>query len=96
VVRRYRHHRDHAGPSKLTEDKVREITLKNGKTFADLVHNADWVGYGGVQTPTTGWDRLDPETQPAEIVRKYSKTLVECIDRSSIDAANATDPDTEE
>jgi len=35
-------------------------------------------------------------TQPSELLRKYSKTLDESVDRGSIDAANAPDSDTEE
>jgi len=81
---------------KVTEDDINKICLKNGDVFAELVHNPAWIGYGGIRTPTTGWDPLDTATQPSELLRKYSKTLDECIDRGSIDSVNAPDSDTEE
>ena len=80
---------------KVTEDDINKICLKNGNVFAELVHDPAWIGYGCIRTPTTGWDPLDPATQPSELLRKYSKTLDECIDRGSIDSANAPDSDTE-
>ena len=82
--------------SKVTEDVINKICLKNGDVFAELVHDPAWIGYGDIHTPTTGWDPLDPATQPSEILRKYSKTMDECVNRGSIDAANAPDSDTEE
>jgi len=81
---------------KVTEDDITKICLKNGDVFAELVHDPAWIGYGDIRTPNTGWDPLDPATQPSEILRKYSKTLDECVDRGAIDAANAPDSDTEE
>ena len=76
---------------KATEDYITKICLDNGNVFAELVHDPAWVGYGGIHTPTTGWDPLDPATQPAEILRKYSKTLEECVDRDTIKKANGPD-----
>ena len=81
---------------KATDDDITKICLKNGDVFAELVHDPAWIGYGGIHTPTSGWDPLDLATQPSEILRKYSKTLDECVDRGAIDAANAPDSDTEE
>ena len=81
---------------KVTEDDINKICLKNGDVFAELVHDPAWIGYGGIRTPTTGWDPLDPATQPSELLRKYSKTLDEGIDRDSIDSVNAPDLDTQE
>ena len=76
---------------KVTEDDITKICLKNGDVFAELVHNPAWIGYGGIHTPTTGWDPLDPATQPAELLRKYSKTLNECVDSDTINKANGPD-----
>jgi len=81
---------------KVTDDDITKICLNNGDVFAELVHDPAWIGYGGIHTPTNGWDPLDPATQPSELLRKYSKTLDECVDRGAIDAANAPDSDTEE
>jgi len=78
---------------KATEDDITKICLENGNVFAELVHDPAWVGYGGIHTPTTGWDPLDPATQPAEILRRYSKTLEECVHRDTINEANPDDAD---
>jgi len=76
---------------KATGDDITKICLENGTVFAELVHDPAWVGYGGIKTPTTGWDPLDPDTQPDEILRKYSKTLEECVHRETINEANPDD-----
>jgi hypothetical protein len=73
---------------KVNDDYINKICLENGKVFAELVHDPAWVGYGGIKTPTNGWDPLDPATQPAELLRKYSKTLDECVDSDTINKAN--------
>jgi len=73
---------------KVNDDDITKICLENGKVFAELVHDPAWVGYGGIETPTTGWDPLDPDTQPDELLRKYSKTLLECVDIDTINKAN--------
>jgi len=75
----------------VTDDYITKICLENGDVFAELVHDPAWVGYGGIHTPTTGWDPLDPATQPAELLRKYSKTLNECVDSDTINKANGPD-----
>jgi len=76
---------------KATDNDITKICLNNGNVFAELVHDPAWVGYGGIHTPTTGWDPLDPATQPAEILRRYSKTLEECVHRDTINEANPDD-----
>jgi hypothetical protein len=80
---------------KLTEEDIRGITLKNGTSFADLVHREDWVGYAGTKTPKSGWDAANPATKPSELLRKYGPTLEECVDRATIDSANSLESDSD-